>query len=186
MNESDINELAQAKGANVAGLHVVFNQFGIRYEDIDVFYLAGGFGRNLDIDIFQENRFDSKHTKSQRLFRWVTQPLKVHVLRYCLVSKRLELENLVKKAVIADSKHIRIFSITSSKGANSIPSNPRARCNRFPDMLELFETNPKVNVQESEYQRLLGLPKNYSMKARIRELADAARQWYADNGRPWF
>ncbi len=53
-------------------------------------------------------------------------------------------------------------------------------------MLELFETNPKVNVQESEYQRLLGLPKNYSMKARIRELADAARQWYADNGRPWF
>jgi uncharacterized 2Fe-2S/4Fe-4S cluster protein (DUF4445 family) len=50
INESDINELAQAKGANVAGLHVVFNNYGIRFDDIDVFYLAGGFGRNLDID----------------------------------------------------------------------------------------------------------------------------------------
>jgi uncharacterized 2Fe-2S/4Fe-4S cluster protein (DUF4445 family) len=50
INESDINELAQAKGANVAGLHVVFNKYGIRFEDIDVFYLAGGFGRNLDVE----------------------------------------------------------------------------------------------------------------------------------------
>ena len=53
-------------------------------------------------------------------------------------------------------------------------------------MLELFETNPAVNVQESEYQRLLGLPKNYLMQGRTRELADAARRWYAENGRPWF
>ncbi len=52
-------------------------------------------------------------------------------------------------------------------------------------MLELFETNPTVNVQEAEYRRLLGLPKNYSMPGRVRELADAARQWYAENGRPW-
>ncbi len=53
-------------------------------------------------------------------------------------------------------------------------------------MLELVETNPRVNVQESEYQRLLGLPENYSMRGRTRELADAARRWYAENGRPWF
>jgi uncharacterized 2Fe-2S/4Fe-4S cluster protein (DUF4445 family) len=50
VNESDINELAQAKGANVAGLHVVFNRYGIRFDDLDVFYLAGGFGRNLDVE----------------------------------------------------------------------------------------------------------------------------------------
>jgi uncharacterized 2Fe-2S/4Fe-4S cluster protein (DUF4445 family) len=50
VHERDINELAQAKGANVAGLRVVFNQYGIRFEDIDVFYLAGGFGRNLDVE----------------------------------------------------------------------------------------------------------------------------------------
>ena len=49
-NESDVNELAQAKGANVAGLHIIFNNFGINFDDIDVFYLAGGFGRHLNID----------------------------------------------------------------------------------------------------------------------------------------
>jgi uncharacterized 2Fe-2S/4Fe-4S cluster protein (DUF4445 family) len=45
--ESDVNELAQAKGANVAGLRVVFSDYGIQFDDIDVFYLAGGFGRHL-------------------------------------------------------------------------------------------------------------------------------------------
>ncbi|HUI56829.1 MAG TPA: ASKHA domain-containing protein [Bryobacteraceae bacterium] len=45
--ESDVNELAQAKGANVAGLQVVFGNYGIDFDDIGVFYLAGGFGRHL-------------------------------------------------------------------------------------------------------------------------------------------
>src|SRR5262245_8376498 len=45
--ESDVNELAQAKGANIAGLQVVFSDYGIRFDDIAVFYLAGGFGRHL-------------------------------------------------------------------------------------------------------------------------------------------
>jgi uncharacterized 2Fe-2S/4Fe-4S cluster protein (DUF4445 family) len=48
--ESDVNELAQAKGANVAGLQVVFNEYGLAFDDIEVFYLAGGFGRHLKID----------------------------------------------------------------------------------------------------------------------------------------
>jgi uncharacterized 2Fe-2S/4Fe-4S cluster protein (DUF4445 family) len=45
--EQDINELAQAKGANIAGLQVVFNDYGIQFDDVAVFYLAGGFGRHL-------------------------------------------------------------------------------------------------------------------------------------------
>jgi uncharacterized 2Fe-2S/4Fe-4S cluster protein (DUF4445 family) len=48
--ESDVNELAQAKGANVAGLHVVFSSYGIDFDDLDVFYLAGGFGRHLKVE----------------------------------------------------------------------------------------------------------------------------------------
>jgi uncharacterized 2Fe-2S/4Fe-4S cluster protein (DUF4445 family) len=48
--ESDVNELAQAKGANVAGLQVVVNQYGISFDDVDVFYLAGGFGRHLGVE----------------------------------------------------------------------------------------------------------------------------------------
>jgi uncharacterized 2Fe-2S/4Fe-4S cluster protein (DUF4445 family) len=45
--ESDVNELAQAKGANIAGLQVVFHQYGIQFDEIETFYLAGGFGRHL-------------------------------------------------------------------------------------------------------------------------------------------
>ena len=48
--ESDVNELAQAKGANVAGLHAVFSSYGIDFDDIEVFYLAGGFGRNIKVE----------------------------------------------------------------------------------------------------------------------------------------
>ncbi len=46
--ERDINELAQAKGANAAGLQILFWRYGARFEDVDVFYLAGGFGRHLN------------------------------------------------------------------------------------------------------------------------------------------
>ncbi|HLX71417.1 MAG TPA: ASKHA domain-containing protein [Verrucomicrobiae bacterium] len=49
-SEADINELAQAKGANVAGLHVIFHDYGISFNELDVFYLAGGFGRHLNVD----------------------------------------------------------------------------------------------------------------------------------------
>jgi len=48
--ESDVNELAQAKGANVAGLQVVFNQFGIDFDRVELFYLAGGFGRHMNVE----------------------------------------------------------------------------------------------------------------------------------------
>lgn len=50
LTAGDVNELAQAKGANVAGLYIVFDQYGIRPEALDVFYLAGGFGRNLNLE----------------------------------------------------------------------------------------------------------------------------------------
>lgn len=50
LTEGDINELAQAKGANVAGLRVLFHDYGIGFDDVDVFYLAGGFGRHLNVE----------------------------------------------------------------------------------------------------------------------------------------
>ena len=49
IHERDVNELAQAKGANVAGLRIVCERFGCRFDDLDVFYLAGGFGRHLNL-----------------------------------------------------------------------------------------------------------------------------------------
>lgn len=48
--EADVNALAQAKGANVAGLQIAFAEYGIDSSSLDVFYLAGGFGRHLNLD----------------------------------------------------------------------------------------------------------------------------------------
>jgi uncharacterized 2Fe-2S/4Fe-4S cluster protein (DUF4445 family) len=47
--ENDSSELAQAKGAHVAGLQVVAGSYGVEFSDIEVFYLAGGFGQNLSV-----------------------------------------------------------------------------------------------------------------------------------------
>ncbi len=52
-------------------------------------------------------------------------------------------------------------------------------------MLELIDTRPDTNVQEAEYKRLLGYPHDHELEGRARELADRARQWYAENGKPW-
>jgi hypothetical protein len=53
-------------------------------------------------------------------------------------------------------------------------------------LLELLDTAPPLAVQEAEYRRLLGYPRNHSPGARSEELAASARAWYAENGRPWF
>jgi hypothetical protein len=52
-------------------------------------------------------------------------------------------------------------------------------------MLELIDTNPDIDVQESEFKRLLGYPNDYQLTGRSRELADWARQWYVEHGKPW-
>jgi len=52
-------------------------------------------------------------------------------------------------------------------------------------MFELTDIRPEVKVQESEYKRLLGFPVHHELEGRARELADAAAQWYTENGRPW-
>jgi len=49
----------------------------------------------------------------------------------------------------------------------------------------LIDTNPRVEIQEAEYQRLLGYPKNYVLEGRARELANEAEAWFSKNGRPW-
>ena len=48
--ESDVSELAQAKGANAAGLQIVLKRYGIGLAGLDRFYLAGGFARHIDVD----------------------------------------------------------------------------------------------------------------------------------------
>ncbi len=50
LSEADINELAQAKGANAAGLRVLADSYGIPLGRIERLYLAGGFSRHIDVD----------------------------------------------------------------------------------------------------------------------------------------
>jgi len=50
VSEADVNELAQAKGANVAGLRLLLRELGVAFEDVEKVYLAGGFARHLDLD----------------------------------------------------------------------------------------------------------------------------------------
>jgi hypothetical protein len=52
-------------------------------------------------------------------------------------------------------------------------------------MFSLIDNNPPVEIQESEYQRLLGYPKNHSLEGRARELVGEAEAWFSKNGRPW-
>jgi hypothetical protein len=52
-------------------------------------------------------------------------------------------------------------------------------------MFEFTDIRPRNDVQETEYQRLLGFPRQHRLEGRARELAEAARAWYEANGRPW-
>jgi len=52
-------------------------------------------------------------------------------------------------------------------------------------MIELADTRPDAQVVEAEYLRLLGYPRGHALEGRACELAAWARQWYAENGRPW-
>jgi uncharacterized 2Fe-2S/4Fe-4S cluster protein (DUF4445 family) len=96
--ERDVNELAQAKGANVAGLQIVMKQYGIRFDDLDVFYLAGGFGRHLRVASSKRiglipNMADTK----------ILQVGNIAIEGACIAllscTKRKELEDLVKTVI---------------------------------------------------------------------------------------
>jgi uncharacterized 2Fe-2S/4Fe-4S cluster protein (DUF4445 family) len=50
LSEADVNELAQAKGANAAGLRVLAETYGVSLQRIERLYLAGGFARHIDVD----------------------------------------------------------------------------------------------------------------------------------------
>ena len=50
LGEADINELAQAKGANAAGFRILLDVYGVPLDRVDRVYLAGGFSAHLDLD----------------------------------------------------------------------------------------------------------------------------------------
>jgi uncharacterized 2Fe-2S/4Fe-4S cluster protein (DUF4445 family) len=94
--ESDVNELAQAKGANVAGLHVVFSQYGITFDDVEVFYLAGGFGRHVNVEAAQRIGLIPQLPPS-RIKRVGNAAIEGATLALMSRVKREELERMVRR-----------------------------------------------------------------------------------------
>ena len=94
--ESDVNELAQAKGANVAGLHVVTSNYGIGFDDIDVFYLAGGFGRHLDIAASKRIGL-IPNIPNEKIVQVGNAAIEGACMALLSKTKRQELEQLVKR-----------------------------------------------------------------------------------------
>jgi uncharacterized 2Fe-2S/4Fe-4S cluster protein (DUF4445 family) len=98
LHERDINELAQAKGANVAGLYIVCERFGCRFEDLDVFYLAGGFGRYLNVASAKRIGLipNIDETKILQIGNAAIEGASIALLSR---SRRSELEQLVRKVI---------------------------------------------------------------------------------------
>ena len=94
--ESDVNELAQAKGANVAGLQVVFNRYGIQFDDLDIFYLAGGFGRHVRVDASRRIGL-IPNLPDDKIVQVGNAAIEGACIALLSKAKRQELEELVKK-----------------------------------------------------------------------------------------
>lgn len=94
--ESDVNELAQAKGANVAGLQILFQNFGVNFEDVDVFYLAGGFGRHLNVQSSKRIGLIPNIPES-RIIQVGNASIEGACIALLSKTRRAELESLVKR-----------------------------------------------------------------------------------------
>ena len=94
--ESDVNELAQAKGANVAGLQVVFSNYGLSFDDVAVFYLAGGFGRHLKKDASKRIGL-IPNLPDERIVQIGNAAIEGACIALLSVSARDALEGLVKR-----------------------------------------------------------------------------------------
>jgi uncharacterized 2Fe-2S/4Fe-4S cluster protein (DUF4445 family) len=95
-SEGDINALAQAKGANVAGLQIAFKEYGVRYQDLEVFYLAGGFGRHLNIESSKRIGLVPS-IPSERIVQVGNASVEGACIALLSCAKRAELEALVKR-----------------------------------------------------------------------------------------
>lgn len=94
--ERDVNELAQAKGANMAGLQTVFSNYGLQFDDVEVFYVAGGFGRHINIDAARRIGLIPALADS-KIVKVGNAAIEGASMALLSTNKRQELEQLVKQ-----------------------------------------------------------------------------------------
>ncbi len=95
-SEADINALAQAKGANVAGLQIAFAEYGLDFSQLDVFYLAGGFGRHLGLESSKRIGL-IPHLPAEKIVQVGNASVEGACIALLSRTKRAELEALVKR-----------------------------------------------------------------------------------------
>ncbi len=97
-SESDVNVLAQAKGANVAGLQIAFAEYGASYADLGVFYLAGGFGRHLGVESSKRIGL-VPNLEASRIVQIGNASVEGACIALLSRAKRAELEALVRRVI---------------------------------------------------------------------------------------
>ena len=96
LSEADISELAQAKGANVAGLEIVMKNLGASCRDLDRFYLAGGFASRLDLDSARRIGL-IPDLPDEKITRIGNAAIEGATLALLSINQRKELEETVRK-----------------------------------------------------------------------------------------
>jgi uncharacterized 2Fe-2S/4Fe-4S cluster protein (DUF4445 family) len=102
LSESDVNELAQAKGANAAGVRVLAETLGVPLQRIERLYLAGGFARHIDIDAARRIGL-VPDLPAERIVKVGNAALLGASMTLLSGSRRSELEALVRRV-----EHVRL------------------------------------------------------------------------------
>jgi len=102
LSEADVNELAQAKGANAAGVRVLAQTYGVPLARIERLYLAGGFARHIDVDAARSVGL-VPNLPAERIVKVGNAALLGASMALLSRSRRDELEALVRRV-----EHVRL------------------------------------------------------------------------------
>lgn len=102
LSEADVNELAQAKGANAAGVRVLAESYGVPLQRIEKLYLAGGFARHIEPDAARRIGL-VPDLPPERIVKVGNAALHGAAMVLLSRSRRAELEALVKRV-----EHVRL------------------------------------------------------------------------------
>jgi uncharacterized 2Fe-2S/4Fe-4S cluster protein (DUF4445 family) len=127
--EQDISELAQAKGANVAGLRIVLKNYGIDVDDLDRFYLAGGFARHIDLDAARRIGL-IPNLPDDKLLQIGNASIEGATRALCSLTARTELESLVQNIGHVELETDEQFFDHFVEGCQFIPMENQARCQK--------------------------------------------------------
>ena len=124
LTEEDISQLAQAKAANVAGLHLLHQNYGIDFSDLDVFYLAGGFARHIDLDHARRIGL-IPDLPDERIVQVGNAALEGATLALLSVSAREEIDHLVRRIEHVELETFPEFFHCFTEGAQFVPFQTR-------------------------------------------------------------